>query len=277
MTYKSILTYDDGDQASPGRLNAAIGITRYFSGHLTVAAISYEPEIPAYGYVQASGAMIGEMLENSRQELTKRVGKIDAVMRQEALLGNVAPVSTTYPSLARTFSNYARFADLVVLSRVYGEGVSTQAVDTLAGALIESDVATLICPDNQASITPTRVMIAWDGGRQAMRAVRRALPILKRADFVDIAMFDPDVSESDGMVGERLAEMLSRHDIKAELSLMPVLNQTVREAIERRLMETGADLLVMGAYGHSRFREYLFGGVTRELLERVPVPLFMAH
>eukprot|EP01026_Neomeris_dumetosa_P024507 TRINITY_DN20386_c0_g1_i2.p2 TRINITY_DN20386_c0_g1~~TRINITY_DN20386_c0_g1_i2.p2 ORF type:complete len:124 (-),score=5.18 TRINITY_DN20386_c0_g1_i2:290-661(-) len=119
------------------------------------------------------------------------------------------------------------------------------------------------------------VLIGWDGSREALRAVRRAMPFLVRAASVEIAIYDPDAHQT--APGEQLATLLARHGVDVEIAVRPTVGGGVSSALTQRITEKGADLLVMGAYGHSRFREYVLGGVTRDIMESVPVPILTAH
>jgi len=141
-------------------------------------------------------------------------------------------------------------------------------------------------PAGPAHAPARRILIAWNGSKEAARAVREALPLLKRADSVDIAVFDPDYQKAlhGESPGDDLLKFLMRHGIDAEI----LVRQTQRAGMLKRPSGTGEallslaqererDLLVLGSYGHSRFRETLLGGVTRTVLESMTLPVLMAH
>ena len=119
------------------------------------------------------------------------------------------------------------------------------------------------------------VLVAWDGGREATRAIFGALPFLLKAQKVrivsigDIERSYPSVQPGD------IATTLSRHGVRAETHLIPSTRQSVKQELQAQMLDTGADMLVMGCYGHSRFREMILGGVTRDMLQNVPSPLFL--
>ena len=111
-----------------------------------------------------------------------------------------------------------------------------------------------------------------------MTAVRRALPILKTAALVDICIVAPERHASDTTdPGAELSRMLSRHGVKVEVTILAQTLPRVSEVIARHVADMDADMLVMGAYGHSRFREAILGGATRNMLEHATVPVLMAH
>jgi nucleotide-binding universal stress UspA family protein len=124
-----------------------------------------------------------------------------------------------------------------------------------------------------------RVLIAWDAGREAARAVSDALPLLKRADTVEVAVFDPERGrrEHGEQPGADVALYLTRHGVKVSVARQSGANFVVGAQILSRAADTGADLVVMGAYGHSRVRELVLGGVTRIMLESMTVPVLMSH
>jgi len=119
------------------------------------------------------------------------------------------------------------------------------------------------------------VMIAWDGSPVALRAVRRAYPFLVGTDEVEIVLVDASADQMQS--AEELALMLSRYDLSTSITRVASDDRTDAEALKRHQIESGADFMVSGAYGHSRFRELLLGGVTRDLPGISTVPLFMAH
>ena len=111
-----------------------------------------------------------------------------------------------------------------------------------------------------------------------MTAVRRAMPFLTAADSVEITVIDPSPhgpERSDP--GGALCQMLTRHGVKAEIAVLARTMPQISDILNRRATEIGADMVVMGAYGHSRFREAILGGTTRDMLEHAEVPVFLAH
>lgn len=187
----------------------------------------------------------------------------------------------------------ARHADLVVIGQADPEHVSTVAGSEFpAQVLTNSGRPVLVVPyaglpHPAASGAPARrVMIAWNASKEAARAVHEALPLLKRAERVQIAIFDADTERAlhGEAPGAELLRYLARHGVDAQV----VLRQSSRSGLLKRpsgtgeallslLAEENSDLLVLGAYGHSRFRETLLGGVTRTVLESMTVPVLMSH
>jgi nucleotide-binding universal stress UspA family protein len=167
---------------------------------------------------------------------------------------------------------HGRAADLIVLGKPYGDD-SGMPHDVLFAAGVPVIMVPETCPDGVGR----RIVIAWNGGREAARAVRDALPILERAEKVDVLCVNQRVEGSNIRPGSDLAEHLAHHGIKASVDSSSPGKVSVADAIIARITDVRADLLVMGAWGHSRLREMVLGGVTRRILENAPVPVLMSH
>jgi nucleotide-binding universal stress UspA family protein len=124
-----------------------------------------------------------------------------------------------------------------------------------------------------------RVLVAWDGGREATRAVNDSLPLLKRAHSVTVLSVNPDVSSNGDRrdPGADISLHLARHGIKVTAARTVARKTAIGDVILADIADNSIDLLVMGAYGHSRLRELVLGGVTRHLLEHMTVPVLMSH
>jgi nucleotide-binding universal stress UspA family protein len=146
--------------------------------------------------------------------------------------------------------------------------------------MFEGKVPVLVLPEKGLgnAAEPKRVIVAWNQSAEAMTATRLALPLLKAAQMVDITVVDPpphgpERSDPGGL----LCQMLVRHGVHAEVSVLARSLPRVSDVLARHIWDQNADLLVMGAYGHSRFREAILGGATRNMLEKAEIPVLMAH
>ena len=275
MTYRSILTYVDSQTPPEKCLDAAIAVARQMVAHLSVLAFGYEPHVPVYAY-GAPGIAVSDALYAQAREDVDRNSKIAAeALAKSEVLSDVAPALCLAGSMAREMGEYAQYSDLVIVPCPYAENSPESASDAFEGALFDGDATVLVCPEGTEKIDFQTVVVAWNGSREAFEAVRRALPILKQAKTVEIVLVDTMTHQPDP--GEQLAVMLSRHGISVDIVTQPHCPETVAETLARRAAELQAGLLVMGGYGHSRFREYLIGGVTRDLLARTKIPVLVAH
>ncbi len=275
MSYRSILTYVDASSSSKSGLESAIGITRQFDAHLTVMAMGYNPNVPVYAYGEVATSVVADFFERASKDSSDNLATAEAAIKAAGILGDAVPKVCLHGTLAREIGEHAQFADLIVMSPPYEKDAPRTAGDAFEGALLDGNAAVLVCPPGATEIATDNILIAWNGTREALRAIRRALPFLKQANAVEILMIRSVKSESDP--GERLAVMLSRHGVSAEIQIQPPASDSISAILQRRAEEMGAGLLVMGGYGHSRFREYFIGGVTRDVLSETRTPVLLAH
>ncbi|WP_121066499.1 universal stress protein [Chachezhania antarctica] len=275
MPIKTVLTYADGTARDDGRLAATLAVSRHYHAHVSVVAIGIEPEIPTGAY-----AGFGETaFRNDFHGHT--VAGADALARTmrsrleaEAVRSDVSTLVTTPGALSNRFGHRARYSDLVVLAAPEDGRFDRTDADAFEGALFTGDGLVMVGPDSMKPDAKT-VMIGWDGNVSALHAVRRARPMLEAADTVEIAMVDP--SSEQAQSGEDLAVMLSRHGLVVSVARIAGDGRPAAEALGQRQIEIGADLTVMGGYGHSRFREFVLGGVTRDFPGMSNTPLLIAH
>jgi nucleotide-binding universal stress UspA family protein len=168
--------------------------------------------------------------------------------------------------------SYARTSDLVILGKE-GDNGRNIAHDVL----FSSGVPVIVVPRMPQASVGRNVMIAWNGSREAARAVKDALPILERAANVTILCVNQAERGRNFQPGEELATHLRHHGIQPRVDNIIRNGQSVGDAIVSRMADAGADLLVMGAWGHSRLREFVLGGVTRSILGQTAVPVLMSH
>lgn len=283
MTYKTVLFVITGgaDPQAAGRsaLDAAISLARRQDAHLDALTLGLDQTQVGYFYAGASAILYQETLERAQADaealeavVRKRLGAEDlrwSVDRAVAQLGGISGL----------IGLQARFADICVLPKPYGEGRGPADEAVLEAALFEGGCPVLIMPDNQPEPGRLdRIVVAWNQSPEALVAIRKALPLLQKAAVVDITVVDPPAhgperSDPGGM----LSQWLARHGVRAEVSVLARTLPRVSEVLLRHVTDRDADLLVMGAYGHSRFREAILGGATRDMLEAATVPVFMAH
>lgn len=180
-------------------------------------------------------------------------------------------------TLAQVISQAVRYCELVLVTQPYGDGRDGTNVSVTEAALFYCKVPIFVVPMTAASRSG-RILIAWDESEGAISAIRQSLPMLRTADHVDVVMVaPPSHSPERSDPGGALCMMLSRHGIKAEVSILAKSMPRIADVLMRYAQDRGSDLIVMGGYGHSRLREAVFGGVTRDMLESSTVPLLMAH
>lgn len=260
---------------------AAMALAEAFDAHV---AMLVTVDVPA-PMPSDWGAMAYDVYARLHEEARKR-----AAERVESLRGGFAhsaiplEIRTTeavslYPQNAAALQ--ARYADLTVLPAMPRDGVDNMFVhDYFHDILRQSGRPVLVVPEGHAAaMPPKRAVIAWKPTREASRAVADAMPLLRRADAVDVLVIDPAVGESahGGEPGADIAAHLARHGLRVEVVTRPRMNFSVAYAVLDYARAVGADLIVAGGYGHSRLREAMLGGTTRELLQTTHLPVLFSH
>ena len=275
--YKTILVHYDAGKIAPARLEVGFEIGAQFGSHVAALyALSAVPE-PSAGYEatqimrEAQQRMRAEMLAAARRsydECLRRKGFDKAEWRETGAdaLGAVAL--------------HARYADLVVIGQQNPEWPSGVHKDFERSLPLAAGRPVLVVPYAfERKPVGRQVLVAWNASREAARAVSDALPFLKRASHVHVVAFDPKVSRAahGEEPGADVALLLARHGIKVTVSRYDVPDSDIGGQLLSCAFDLSADLIVMGAWGHSRLREFLLGGVTRTLLESMTVPVLMSH
>ncbi|MEB0136614.1 universal stress protein [Actimicrobium sp. CCC2.4] len=279
MSYKTILIHLDESPNIDSRIDLAAQLANTHEAHLiglaTTGVSRYFYESMATG---AGDAGIGPYLETLREQARGRLQHFEDKVRR---LG----VSSYEKHLAddeaeSCLAMRARYCDLVILGQYDPEGtIPSIYADLPEYVTLNGGCPVLIIPYiGTYPLKPGHILIAWDGGQEAAKAVRNALPFLQAAKSVEVAVFNaqqrPDSHGEEP--GADIALYLTRHHVKAnvrqEQSEIPV-----GEALLSLAADLNADLLVMGCYGHSRFREVLMGGVSRTILDSITLPVLMSH
>lgn len=278
MPFKSILSVT-GPGLSDRDLKLAEGLCEDAGAHLSVLVVRMAAPPP----LGELAAVAPEVWLQERQEderaLAMRRDEITALLSPSPVS---ADVTTDYPDLSwsdETIGRRGRYADLTLVGPDV-LGTQTLKGKVIEGALFWSGKPMLLVPEGaSATLRPRRVLVAWDARIEASRAVREALELLAAADEVRLVLVDPVAGEKahGAEPGADIAAYLARHGIKVVVDRVPSEGHPVADVLRRRAMDFDAEMLVMGAYGHSRFRERLLGGVTRSMLDEVPLPLFMAR
>jgi nucleotide-binding universal stress UspA family protein len=277
MQYQDILVHIDDGEAMPGRLAVAVELAERFDAHLIGVYVDPGLALPTLVDVPISPNLIEE-LENEHRERRQRA---EQKFRQTLERSEVrSEWRLAEGELAGTLSRHARYADLTVLGQ---EGADDQKM--VIGGLPDSVALTcgrpvLVVPYIGVKTPPGRhAIVAWNGSREAARAVNDALPILKGADKVEVMCVNPEHGELEDadLPGADLCLHLARHGVNAEAQTLAASDLEVGDLLLSRAADHGADLIVMGAYGHARWREVVLGGVTRQLLEQMTVPVLLSH
>jgi len=274
MSIKSIVALADGDDLH-SVLSAAVALTARLSGRLDVLHIKTDPyDMIPIGVEGLTGGVIEEITDAAQKAIEERRIQAKAVYdRVCASSGQSVHWKEVVGRSAQMLSIASRFADLLVLAQPVENSPAT-LFDAIDAAMFETGRPLVLIPSGVSSVIGNRVMIAWNGSTQAALAVTAALPLLHLAGQVDIVQLG-DIGK-DAPAGE-LALYLSLHGIKTETHAIDLGLRDVGGALVDAAERFESDLIVMGAYGHSRFRERILGGATRDLLKNSPWPILMMH
>lgn len=279
MGYKSILTVITREGAVHGSLDAAIAVARREDAHLDILCLGIDRTQTGYYYAGASAVILQETLDRATKDAEALGEAVKAKMQGEEVIWACESAVAQIAGVTRLVSDRARFADIVVLPRPYGEDCGVEDEAILEAALFEGDAPVLMVPESGLpKDLGQRVVVAWNESAEALAAVRKSMPVLAKADLVDIAIIDPPQHGPDRSdPGGRLSQMISRHGVRAEVSVLAKTMTRVSDVLRRHALDRNADMIVMGAYGHSRFREAILGGATRNMLESCELPILLAH
>lgn len=287
--FRYILVEATGRETDMPVFRTALGLARVHAAHL--AFLHVQPDlqklaIPIASAESGAGAGVAELIASLEQEALTRHDKAKDAVRDfcahEAITMSATPLDAS-PSAewrvetgeaAYWLAVHGRVADLTLLGRVREHGdVSTYVVDV---ALMETGRPLLIVPVQPPAQIGQTVAIAWKDTAEASSAVAAALPLLHRAQRVIILSVEED-ARTDAAACERLRHVLLWHNRATTVQCLAATGDEPVDILLKAAAELGADLLVMGGYGHSRMREVVFGGFTRRVLQAADLPVLMAH
>ncbi len=284
MGFKDILVALDASAAGRGRLELAAALAQRFEAHLvglhTTLAVGAEQ---THGYFEVFERSILEPLYRdfggkmrAEAEATQRLFE-DAASRFG--LSAEWRVALGYPSQSAAL--HGRYADVIVLGQLDPEDPQAPLSRPLPEevALAVGRPVLVVPYAGHWDKIGRRVLIGWDASREATRAVDDAMPLLAAAETVTVLAIDPATGpmRHGEMPGADIALHLARHGVKAAVESTVSAGIGIGNVLLSRASDLGADLLVMGAYGHSRMRELILGGVTRTVVESMTLPVLMSH
>jgi len=274
---KDLLVFLDGTSSDESRIAQAEALASRQDAFLTGLFCNALPEVMfASEAGMASIDVVSQMQDSSRAEGDAKAEALATRFSRLSVLNEIRRFDVYSSQMGLTLANEARTADVFIASRPYGHYNSH--AEALEQVLFNSGRACLFVPPVGDPKPFDTVVLAWRNSREAARAVSEAMPILTKAKQVIVAMATEDgpPEEEGSMPGADISRYLTRHGANVELRTLAKWNH-VGEALLNEVERAGADLLVMGGYGHSRFREWVLGGATRDILTRAEIPVLIAH
>lgn len=279
MELRDLILYLEAGAPPEARLRLTAALAQAQGASVTALLAPAELRIPIPDGYAIGAAAVGDVLSRRQAELAKTLAPIEAAFRAAMTAAGVAH-HVAYAALEEAQPDLiqrARFHDLAILRRPVSHDHPSQRLAELLA--VSSGVPCLLTPDDLAPGAGfARVLVAWNGGREAKRALQDALPFLKAAQAVRLAAIDGEASETAiGAARDDILRHLALHGVAAELERVDALGGDAGAALLRQCGRFHADLLVMGAYGHSRTKEMILGGATRTVLAQAPLPVLMSH
>ncbi|MEW9834885.1 universal stress protein [Mesorhizobium marinum] len=278
MAYKTVLAVTGADLGD-GDLKLAIALCEEAGAHLAVLVVGLAAPPPIGEYA----AFVSQDWLSERQAdmdiLQTRAAAVTALLASSGVSSDVSSEYAEEGAADDVIGRRARYCDLLFVGpELLSRGVLK--TKTVEGGLFSSGKPLLLAPEGTSpTLKPKRILIAWDSRIEASNAVSHARDLLAAADDVRIVLVDPLVGE-DGQgeePGADLAAYLARHGVKVTVDRLSSQGRTVDETLRQHAVDTAAELMVMGAYGHSRLRERIFGGVTQSVIDDTPLPILMAR
>ncbi len=279
MAYKSLLTVMTETKLSQSALAQMVALAEAQDAHAEALCLGVDRSQTGYYYAGANALILQETLSRANAEADEILAYAQDYLGKSGIRWSAENGVAQIADIGRHVARRARFSDLVILPRPYGKDRDAEAEPIVEAAMFEGHAPVLLVPDDSKPLaSPGTVMIGWNESIEAMRAIRCALPFLKQAELTRIVVIDPprhgpDRSDPGGL----LSQMLARHGVRCEIDVLSKTMTRVSDILNRHAADTEADMIVMGAYGHSRFREAILGGATRNMLEQSNVPVFLAH
>lgn len=275
--YKTLLAHFDSTERAATRLRMAAGLAQDFDAHL---AAVYSIMSPLYSepFVADGGAFVAqELLRFQERKDQEARAAFDQVVPS---LGRPVEWRAESGDPATVVNEQARYADLVILGQYDDSQQNDTTPDFIGRVIMGAGRPVLVIPyAGEFETIGRRPMVAWNASREAARAVSSSMPLLRRADEVQVTTFNARAGRGGhgDVPGADIATFLARHGVKANVSGSTSKDVDIGNQILSRADDFQADLIVMGGYGHSRAFEFVMGGATRTLLESMTVPVLFAH
>lgn len=267
---------DNGGERRPAKLAAELA--RQSEAHLTGLALAVDPLVPVY---TMAGPIPTDFIVAAHEQ---SVADGNAALAAFDAIGKAAGVTTEgrlTESISGDFAGIVRNAlltDLAVVGQDDPEHEEPLRTALIEALLFQAGVPTLLVPAKGVSeLRMDKAVVAWNGSAQAARAVRAAMPLLAKTKKVIVAIVDEGAEPTEIAQGTDIGAYLARHGLNVDVRVIANAHEGAGAAILNLANEEEATWLVMGAYGHSRIRQFLLGGVTRHVLGRSRLPILMAH
>ncbi|HJV81863.1 universal stress protein [Noviherbaspirillum sp.] len=280
MDRATFVVHINSSRHMPDRVRMAAQLAASTGAHLVGVASTLMDESPYMNCVGSEAAsVLSAYLECVREKAAADLDVFESIARSNGVGSTEKRIIEADPGMALCLQG--RYSDLLIVGQVDPDDPLDEPRNLPEYVLVNAGRPMVICPNSTRPETiGTRCVVAWDGSTEASRAISGAMPFLRNAGQVLLNVIDPKIGE--GAHGQEpgadMALYLARHGIRLEVAMIRTGEQIdIGEALLAQAARFGADLLVMGGYGHSRFREIVLGGVTATVFRSMTCPVLMAH
>jgi nucleotide-binding universal stress UspA family protein len=271
MGIKHILIHIDSGSGSDVRVTLALQLARRLQAYVTGLFVVPSPDLMIPPDSGGGAAAIATAIAAMEEAADAIGGRFLAMLEADQLMGEWIRLTGSPVMLV---TRHAAAADLVILGQ--HDPLHSAILEMPEDIILSCGRPVLMVPHTgQFERVGEQVVIAWNGSREAVRALHDALPLMDRSRAVAIVSVNPKEEATE--VGDQLVRHLARRGLNAEAETVRNKELAAADAVLRRAASSGSDLIVMGAYGHSRLREMILGGMTQEMLRRMDRPVLMAH
>jgi len=276
---RDIVVHIPADRSSQPVIDCAVSIGNIFDAHVDGIACVYPAFDPLMAF-EASAANVAAITAATQSNMDKAGSALDQfeiAARRIGISHGARCISNVTYDATPLLTGISRLYDLSIVAQPDYSKPNRDALVPEA-LLFDSGRPILMVPYIYSGpLKLDRILICWDGSRQAARAVHDAMPFLHRAKAIDVVAVNEDSATVGEASSEALQKHLARHDLSAEVQRITADTTNIFNDILSLAADKSTDLIVMGGYGHSKFREFLLGGVTRGIFETLTVPALISH
>jgi nucleotide-binding universal stress UspA family protein len=276
---KDVMVHLDGSPEDEVRLEYAQAVVSGGKAHLIGVLTNLLPDLsiamPFDGGAAAVVQVVTELEQQARKDGDATAGRLAGRLAGLQVPAELRRFDETFGAMSNKVAEQARYADLFVATRPYGAGDTPVWLDLVESVLFGSGRGLLVVPpDYRQSGAGRTVLVAWNGSREAARALGEGLGFIQDAGRTVALMIDP---RADGAMGREIERHLARHGVTAEIVAVESQGRRVADGVLDEARRVSADLVIMGGYGHTRLREQVFGGATLDMLTITDRPVLLAH
>ncbi|MBL4740407.1 MAG: universal stress protein [Sneathiella sp.] len=274
MSMKTILLHLTNDERLSVRINVALNIAGEYNAHIRALYV-VTPATPPTSFM---GYIPPEFIERTRGIEADNASAASAKLKEEAAKRDISvTVIKEEGYAAEVINKHALAADIVIIGQVDPKDDSTAQYLYLADEMVIGCPCPILAVPYAGKFETfgSHILVGWNNTKEASRALKGAIPFMKKASKVTLLSVNPTVDQSHQ--NEAALRHLERHGITAEVKIGHWRNVDVGNALLDSLVDLSADMLVMGAYGHSRIREMILGGATKEILGHMTAPVLFSH